>query len=291
MHTMKHFLRITVTGALAVAMGACSSQNDSVTSPTANFQITAEDSALIAVRGSADETVSDVNMFNGVATTMGWSLVNVNSGVSFSLTPSGSPSFAWGVGSGCTLNPADGRFNCAPTTNTNGLIVTRSIAFYDASGNLMDQFDSTTASVNVQATDVGVMATVFGADTVNRARNVTATGLLGHNTTRIWNGTASGTSGAYWADSAAVRTADVADNTTFTNIVVALPRASNPYPVSGTISRMVTGSGVVTKGDSTRAITISRNVTITFNGTEFVPMTVGSETYTLDLATGKTTPD
>jgi hypothetical protein len=30
-------------------------------------------------------------------------------------------------------------------------------------------------------------------------------------------------------------------------------------------------------------------VGITFNGTEFVPMTVGSLNYTLDLATGKAT--
>lgn len=283
---MKRFVLTSGAGVLAIVMAACSSQSDSLTNATTQLQLTADDSALIAVRGSADETVADVNMLNGVASTLGWSVANPNRNLSLSLTPSGTQSFAWGLGSGCTLNPADGRFDCAPVVNSNGLTVTRSLAFYDASGNLMNHFDSTTASANVLATEVGVLVRPLGADTVNRARDVTATGLLGHNTTRIWNGTASGTSGAYWSDSVATRTADLSDQTIFSNVVVALPRSSNPYPISGTIVRVVTGTGVVTKGGHTRSITISRTVTITFNGGEVVPMVVGSDTYMVDLATG-----
>ena len=79
----------------------------------------------------------------------------------------------------------------------------------------------------MQSTENGVISSAAGADTVNGSRNLTATGLLGHNTTRTWNGTGS--------------------------------------------------------------VTISRTVGITFNGTEFVPMTVGSQNCTLDLATGKPT--
>ncbi len=96
----------------------------------------------------------------------------------------------------------------------------------------------------------GVVITTAGADTVNGTRNLTATGLFGHNTTRTWNGSGNGTHGAFWVDSAASRTADVSYSSIFTNVVVALPRSANPYPVSGTISRAVTGTGVVTKGDS-----------------------------------------
>ena len=287
---MKRFLLATGFGALAIAMGACASQNASATSPKPSaFQVTAVDSALIAVHASADATVSDVNMLNGVSATMGWSLEQAPAGVSMSLAPSGPPSFSSGPGNGCTLNPADGRFDCPPQVNANGLTVIRSLAFFDASGAQMNHFDSTTASMNVQATETGVISGAAGADTINGSRNLTATGLLGHNTTRIWNGSASGTAGGFWSDSAASRTADVGYNTTFSSIVVALPRSSNPYPVSGSISRAVSGSGVVTKGDSTKTVTISRTVGITFNGTEFVPMTVGSQNYTLDLATGKAT--
>ncbi|MFI5244319.1 MAG: hypothetical protein ACHQQR_03770 [Gemmatimonadales bacterium] len=287
---MKRFLLTAGAGALVIAMGACASPGSSATGPkTANFQVSAVDSALIAVHASGDATVSDVNMLNGISGTMGWSVVQAPSGVSMSFDLSAPVSFTSGPGNGCTLNPADGRFDCPPQINANGVTVVRSLAFYDASGTQMNHFDSTTASMNVQSTENGVIAGAAGADTVNGSRNLTATGLLGHNTTRIWNGTGGGTHGAFWSDSAASRTADVSYNSTFSDVVVALPRSSNPYPVSGSISRVVTGSGVVTKGDSTKTVTISRTVGITFNGTEFVPMTVGSQMYTLDLATGRAT--
>jgi hypothetical protein len=257
---MNRFVLRIGTGALVSTLLACAQQGDSATGPkSANFQVTAVDSALIAVHASADATISDVNVLNGVSTTMGWSLELAPAGVSMSFVASGPPSFTSGPGNGCTLNPADGRFDCPPQVNANGVTVIRSLAFFDASGTQMNHFDSTTASMNVQSTENGVIAGAAGADTVNGSRNLTATGLL------------------------------VSFNATFSNVVVALPRSSNPYPVSGSISRVVTGSGVVTKGDSTKTVTISRTVGITFNGTEFVPMTVGSQSYTLDLATGKAT--
>jgi hypothetical protein len=262
---MKRFVISAGTAALAVAictLGACGTSENAATPPTtSNFQVSAVDSALIAVHASADATVADVNTLNA--------------------------STATDPGNGCTFNPADGRFDCPPMINANGVTVTRSLAFFDTTGTLMNHFDSTTASMNVQAILSGVVITAAGADTVNGTRNLTATGLFGHNTTRTWNGSGNGTHGAFWVDSAASRTADVSYSSIFTNVVVALPRSANPYPVSGTISRAVTGTGVVTKGDSTRTISISRSVLITFNGTEFVPMTVGNESYTLDLATGK----
>jgi hypothetical protein len=48
-------------------MGACASRGDSATGPkTANFQVTAVDSALIAVHASADATILGVNTLNGI---------------------------------------------------------------------------------------------------------------------------------------------------------------------------------------------------------------------------------
>lgn len=289
---MNRFLLAAGAGAVVIAMGGCSSKSDAGMGPQlSSFQVTSVDSALIAVHTAADATVSDVNMLNGISATMGWSLANTNAGVSMDLTASATPSFSGGPGSGCTYNPADGRFHCLPVINGNGVTVIRSLAFFDTTGAMMDHFDSTTASMNVLATLSGVVATAGGADTVNGTRDLTASGLFGHNTTRTWNGNGNGTHGAYWADSAASRTADVTYSSTFSNIVVDLPRSSNPWPVSGTISRQVNGTGVVIKGDSTRTITISRSVVITFNGTEFVPLTIGSQTYTVDLASGKATKD
>jgi len=284
---MNRFLLSAGVGALSMVFSACAQQGDSATGPTsANFQVNAADSALIAVRASADATISDVNVINGVSSTMNWNVVPAAGGPSFSLAASNGPSFSAGPGSNCTLNPVDGRFDCPPTVNDHGVTVTRSLAFFDANGVMMNHFDSTTASMNVEAVLAGIVATANGADTVSGTRNLTATGLLGHNATRTWNGTGASTHGAFWSDSAASRTADVSFSSTFSDVVVALPRSANPYPVSGTITRVVNGSGVVTKNGKTKTITISRTVVITFNGTEFVTMTVGSETYTLDLATG-----
>ncbi len=245
--------------ALAIAIGACGTQTDSATGPTtANFSLTGVDSALIAVHASADATVSDVA----------------------TLTDSSS---------GCVLNPVDGRFDCPPFVNDHGVTVTRSLAFFDVNGVMMDHRDSTTASLNDEAILAGIVATAGGADTVNGTHNLNATGLLGANTTRVWNGTGASTHGAYWSDSVATRTADVSFSSTFSNILVQLPRSANPWPISGMITRVVTGTGQVTKNGVTKVITISRTVVITFNGTEFVPMVVGSETFTLDLATGVAT--
>jgi hypothetical protein len=244
---------------MIVLMGACAQQRDSATGPSsADLQLTGVDSALIAVHASADATVSDIS----------------------TLTDSSS---------GCILNPVDGRFDCPPFVNGRGVTVTRSLAFFDVNGVMMDHRDSTTASMNVEAILAGIVATANGADTVNGTRNLTATGLLGQNTTRTWNGTGASTHGAYWTDSVATRTADVSFSSTFSNIVVQLPRSANPYPISGTITRIVTGTGVVTRNGKTKSITISRTVVITFNGTEFATMVVGSENFSLDLATGVAT--
>jgi hypothetical protein len=284
---MNRFLLSVGTGALAIAIAAC---GDTTSPLLASQDVTASDSSAIAAQTAANEAVSDVNMMNGVSTTMGWSLANSNSGVSMSLLPSQEASISADLKSDCTYNSVDGRFHCLAKVNGNGITVIRTFAFFDTTGAVMNHFDSTTASMNVQATLSGIDTTANGADTVNATRNLTATGLFGaHNTTRIWNGTGDGTHGAYSSDSAAKRTSDVTFTSTFTNVVVALPRASNPYPISGTITRLVTGTGVVIKNGKKRTVTITRTVTVTFNGTSKVVMVVGSDTYTVDLSTGATT--
>jgi hypothetical protein len=283
---MNRFLLTVGTGAIAIAIAAC---GDSSTSPLSSLDVTSTDSSLIVAQVAADATTSDVNMMNGVSTTMGWSLANSNPGVSMDFAGSARPSVSADLKSDCTYNSVDGRFHCLEQVNGNGVTVIRTFAFFDTTGAMMNHFDSTTASMNVQATLSGVVSLKNGADTVNGTRNLTATGLFGHNTTRTWNGTGDGTHGAYWTDSAATRTSDVTYTTTFTNVVVDLPRSSNLYPVSGTITRVVTGTGVVDKNGKKRTVTVSRTVTVTFNGSSKVVMTVGSDTYTVDLSTGVAT--
>jgi hypothetical protein len=285
---MNRFVVTVTTGALAIALAACA---DSSTSPTlSNLDVTTTDSSLIAAQVAGDATASDVNMLNGVSATMGWSLSSPSTNVSMNLMASDRPSLNADFKSDCTYNSVDGRFHCLEQVNGNGVTVIRSLAFFDTTGAMMNHFDSTTASMNVQAVLSGLVAKANGADTVNGTRNLTATGLFGaHNTTRTWNGSGDGTHGAYWSDSAAKRTSHVTYTTTFTNVVVDLPRSANPYPASGTITRVVTGTGMVIKNGKTRTITITRTVTITFNGSQTVPMIVGDDHYTVDLSTGVAT--
>jgi len=288
---MNRTLLTVGTCALAIAIAAC---GDSTSPLLSNQDVTSTDSSDVAAQVAADAATSDVQTMNGVSNTMGWSVAAPNSGVSMNYMASAHPDLSAALSatfkSECTYNSVDGRFHCLEQTNGNGVTVIRIITLYDTTGATMDHFDSTTASLNVQATLSGIVSLKNGADTVNGTRNLTATGLYGaHNTTRTWNGTGDGTHGAYWSDSAASRTSHVTYSTTFTNVVVDLPRSTNPYPASGTITRVVTGTGVVIKNGKKRTVTVTRTVTITFNGSQTVPMIVGDEHYTVDLSTGLAT--
>lgn len=67
-----------------------------------------------------------------------------------------------------------------------------------------------------------------------------------------------------------------------TNVVHPVPRTDDAWPLSGTITRDVTINVVNgPDGDVTR----SRTVVITFNGTNLATMTVGDETFEIDLST------
>jgi hypothetical protein len=81
----------------------------------------------------------------------------------------------------------------------------------------------------------------------------------------------------------------VNDNVTVSNVVVNLPRSSNPWPISGTITRQISGTASVSKADVSKSFSVDRTVTVTFNGTQYATVNVGGNTYTLDLATGVAT--
>jgi hypothetical protein len=72
---------------------------------------------------------------------------------------------------------------------------------------------------------------------------------------------------------------------TFANVVVPFPRARGAWPLSGSITREVTAS----RDGATNTPTASRTATLTFNGTRLATMTVGDRTFTVDLASGRTT--
>ncbi len=281
---MKRFALAVGACALVMTAAACKSGADSVSAPQpGTSQLTSDDTLEAVAYSVGQATVADLSVFGTSGTMLGFDASSA--AAAFSISPA---SRSNALGGGCTFDSGTGRFDCPPVT-TDGLTLVRSFAFFDASGSPMMKFDSTTASANIMATETGVRPSLTGADTVNRNRNVTVSGLLGHNTTRIWNGSGVRSDGGYWSDRLALRTYDVQDNTTFTNIVVTLPRLLHLWPTSGSVSRSVRVTGSVNRGGVIKTFTVSKDITVTFNGTEQVPMTIGGVSYTLDLLTGQAT--
>lgn len=279
---MRRTLVVAAPMLALVFAAACSSDS---TSP---ITITTEDVNQAAVISASDATSEDVAIMTASDMTMsgGADLVAAGSGLMLSRTAGASPNYVWTFGGVCTYSSTTGRFTCPPITS-NGLTLNRDYAFYDANNVTMSAYDSLlTASANFHISVTGVHTADAGADTVNRDRTLTVTGLAGHETSRTWNGTGTRTDGGWRAFTGVIRTYHTTDNVTISNVVVNLPRSSNPWPMSGTITRQISGTATVVKAGVTKTFSVTRTVTITFNGTVDATVTVGTSTYTLDLSTG-----
>jgi hypothetical protein len=158
----------------------------------------------------------------------------------------------------------------------------RTVTFYDESGSAMEAYDPLlTERIDVSVEIVGSLERPMWSGEVERHRDVSVTGLSGEETERTWNGTGSD-------EHSSVRVVEEGDmerrfesQTTIEDVVVALPRSENPWPIAGTITRQV----VVTvingpEGDVTR----ERTVVITFDGTQYATLTVDGEEFEIDLA-------
>jgi hypothetical protein len=76
-------------------------------------------------------------------------------------------------------------------------------------------------------------------------------------------------------------------STVVANVVTAAVRLPDTWPMSGTITR---NHSVVRSDVVNGTKTSTRTSVVTFNGTQFVPLTVNGTAFTLDLATGTVTP-
>ena len=76
--------------------------------------------------------------------------------------------------------------------------------------------------------------------------------------------------------------------TVISDVVHAVPKKENPYPLSGTITRDITAVIVNGRnGNETR----TRHVVVTFDGTHLAHFTVNGESFEVDLSTrGKRNP-
>jgi hypothetical protein len=159
----------------------------------------------------------------------------------------------------------------------------------------MAKYDANqTASANVRTTVKGDLTRDKWSASVDRERNLTVTGLQGDEQKRTWNGTGTFTvNRSVHRDSGADRTYDITGTLTVTDVVV--PHSNNaakdPWPLSGSVTREILVNTTNTKG---AAVTFTRSITITFNGTALADATVmgpkGTQAFTIDLALRKAFP-
>lgn len=146
-------------------------------------------------------------------------------------------------------------------------------------------------SGNVSLSHTGPRGTDSLFIAVHRNRTWTISGLLGVETSRTHNGAGtssdtvdfSGThQGVTVTKNLRLAAADTVSNVTFN-----LPHGTNPWPISGTIVRRVSGNIEITRGDSTRTHTFARRVLVTFpaDAQGNVSIDVNGVTCTLNLVT------
>ena len=168
--------------------------------------------------------------------------------------------------------------------------------FYDAEGNEQEDYDKvTTASVHIVSESSGERnrsnesGTKSWSSKTSRTRDRTITGLEGDETTRTANGTGTKSkSRSHHSDENGDRSYDMTGTTVISDVVHAVPKKENPYPLSGTITRDITAVIVNGRnGNETR----TRHVVVTFDGTHLAHFTVNGESFEVDLSTrGKRNP-
>ena len=272
---------------LVFALAACSSDS------TGPLQITSADVDQAAVISASDATAEDVNILSASDMTLSGGAVQEVFGAGAQLSrvalAPNVPSYAWTFADGCTYSATTGRFTC-PAIVAGGLTLNRDYALFDANNQAQSAYDAaTTASANFHVTVTGVHTALAGEDTVDRDRNFTVSGLAGAEMSRTWNGTGTRNDGGYRDGADARRNYHTSDALTVSDVVVNLPRSSNPWPVSGTITRHITGTASVSRNGVTKSFSVDRTVTITFDGSQTATVTVNGNTYTLDLSTGVAT--
>ena len=162
--------------------------------------------------------------------------------------------------------------------------VTRTVTFFDADGNEQaDRDPLTTASIHLLVESTRDFSRDSWTGTGTRSRDLWITGLEGEETTRTVNGTGTSTvTRSQHTDENGTRTYDMSGTSVIVNVVHPVPRTDDAWPLSGTITRDMTINVINgPNGDVTK----SRIIVITFNGTNLVTMTVGGESFEIDLST------
>ena len=163
--------------------------------------------------------------------------------------------------------------------------ITRSrvVEYFDGAGNLQEAYDElTTASMHIVSEMSGEFTRENWSATIVRTRDIIVTGLEGEETSRTANGSGTGeVTRSRHLDDGGTRSYDMSGTSTIQDVVHGVPREDNPWPLSGTITREMTVK-IVNGPDGDQ--TVERTAIVTFNGTQFVTMTVNGESFEVDLS-------
>jgi hypothetical protein len=222
--------------------------------------------------GACEDGTTDPNDFDDEGLRMDAALVAAD-GMFQDIAHMQSPSVWGGIGNG----PQPVGIEIQGSIN-----FTREVTFFPGP----DYHPENTTHMTIESSLTRQVSHTFWSADITRTRNMTVSGLAGEETERIWNGTGTGdVFKSRHPEDGAVRTYDMESNATITDVVKALPRAENPWPISGTITRVI--SAVRTEDGET---VNEKNVTtiITFNGTKDVTLLVmdgdTTEEFQVDLS-------
>lgn len=247
----KTYLAAIVTFALGA--GACD-----LGGPDADDQLTF-DAAVVA----ADGAVEDLEMMHGPGLGM--------RGVVFPGLLGGRPD----------CPKTQDIFLCDPIERE-GITYTRTITYRDAAGGTQDAYDAgSTASIEYEISVEGTKDRMGWGATIKRIRNLVVTGLLDDDGQVEWNGSGEGdVQRSRHFDDGSERSYDMASTSTISAVRIPYPREDDSWPLSGAITRNLT----IVRGDGDSEETVQKEVSIEFNGTSEVPVTVDGETYLVDLS-------
>ena len=257
--------------ALAAGLAACADSTAPRNSVT-DAQLTID-----AANDAGDATALDLSLMIGSEAQAGLGLA--------SAAPLGFSSQT----ASCTYSAGVGRFLCPTVTTPEGLSLERSYAVYAGGAAQSSYSASATDSINFQTFLTGSLVRDARSAWVNHTRTMTVSGLAGAETQRTWNGTGVRSDSAHVTENSVARRSKFQSIDAISNVVYKLPRSSNPYPQSGSITHDITVSATVDRAGGQNTRTATRHVVVTFNGTSTAAMTVGTRSCTVDLTTRSVT--
>lgn len=191
------------------------------------------------------------------------------------------------LGFAAVVGPGQGRMTPGQPGGQRGiggkLSGVRERTFFDAAGQEQDAYDPlTTATIRVLIDIEGSVERESWSAEIDRFREMTITGLEGEEATRTFNGSGEEEiSRSRHLDDGTVRTYTLTGTFTKTDVVVPVPGSDPPWPLSGTVHRVM--KVVIVNGpdgDVTRDV----DVTITFDGDATASGVINGEPFEVDLS-------